>query len=114
MEPPLKAQETFYDYYASITNVLGYNLGNDPEYLLSKLISQRVMTTNDKIVIDKAVSPSEKVGRLLNIISGPLSDGNQASFEKLLQIMANGNNKATQDLAIEIMKKIEITPIISK
>ena len=109
MEPPLKAREVFYDYYASLTNVLGV----DAENLLPDLISQRVMTTNDKVVIEKTLSPSEKAGRLLNIISGPLDAGNQASFEKLLQIMANGSKETTRDLAIEIMKKIGITPIIT-
>ena len=110
MEPPLKAREVFYDYYASLTNVLGI----DAENLLPELISHRVMTPNDKIVIEKTVSPSEKAGRLLNIISEPLDAGNQVSFEKLLQIMANGNNEATRDLAIEIMKKVGITPKITK
>ena len=108
MEPPLKARDVFYDYYASLTNILGY----DAENLLAELIAQRVLTTNDKVIIEKTVSPSEKAGRLLNIISGPLDAGNQGSFEKLLQIMANGNNEATRDLAIEIMNKIGITPII--
>ena len=109
MEPPLKAREVFYDYYASLTDVLG----SDAENLLPQLISQRVLSTNDKVVIEKTVSPSEKAGRLLNIISGPLDAGNQASFEKLLQIMANGDKEATKDLAIEIMKKLGITPIIT-
>ena len=109
MEPPLKARDVFYDYYASLTNILGY----DAENLLADLITQRVLTTNDKVVIEKTVSPSEKAGRLLNIISGPLEAGNQGSFEKLLQIMANGK-EATRDLAVEIMQKIGITPIPKK
>jgi len=109
MDPPSKARESFYNHYASLTNILGYDADN----LLPELISQRVLTVNDKVVIEKTVSPSEKAGRLLNIISGPLDAGSQGSFEKLLQIMANGSNDATRDLAIEIMKEIGITPKIT-
>ena len=54
----------------------------------------------------------QEAGRLLNIISRPLDAGSQANFEKSLQIMTIGNNKATRDLAIKIMKKIRITPVI--
>lgn len=111
MDPPLKARDVFYNYYANLTDILGH----DVENLLPNLISQRVLTINDKVVIEKTVSPSEKAGKLLNIISGPLDAGNQASFEKLLQIMANGSNDATRDMAVEIMKEIGITPkVITK
>ena len=89
MEPPLRAREVFYNHYASLTNILGY----DVENLLPELIAQRVMTIDDKVTIEKTLSHSEKAGRLLNIISGPLDAGNQASFEKLLHIMANGDNQ---------------------
>ena len=114
MEPasklaPLRAREVFYSHYASLTNII---LGYGVENLLPELIAQRVLTVNDKVVIEKTVSPSEKAGRLLNIISGPLDAGNQASFEKLLQIMANGDNEVTRDTAIQIMKEAGITPKI--
>ena len=114
MEPasklaPLRAREVFYNHYASLTNII---LGYGVENLLPELIAQRVLTVNDKVVIEKTVSPSEKAGRLLNIISGPLDAGNQASFEKLLRIMANGDNQATRDTAIQIMKEAGITPKI--
>ena len=109
MDPPSKAREVFYNYYANLTNILGH----DVDDLLPELISQRVLTVNDKVIIEKTVSPSEKAGRLLNIISGPLDAGNQASFEKLLQIMANGSKDATRDMAVEIMKEIGITPKIA-
>ena len=108
MEPSLKAREVFYNHYASLTNILGY----DVENLLPELIAQRVLTFNDKVTIEKTLSPSEKAGRWLNIISGPLDAGNQASFEKLLQTMANGDNQATRDTAIQIMKEAGITPKI--
>ena len=104
MEPPLRAREVFYNHYASLTNILGY----DVENLLPELIAQRVLTVNDKVTIEKTLSPSEKAGRLLNIISGPLDAGNQASFEKLLQTMVNDDNQATRDIAIQIMKEADI------
>ena len=108
MDRPLLAREVFYNHYASLTNILGH----DVENLLPELIGQRVLTVNDKVVIEKTLSPSEKAGRLLNIISGPLDAGNQASFEKLLQIMVNGDNQATKDTALQIMKEAGITPKI--
>ena len=110
MDRPPIAREVFYNHYANLTNILGY----DVENLLPELIAQRVLTINDKVVIEKTASPSEKAGKLLNIISGPLDAGNQASFEKLLQIMANGDNQATRDTAIQIMKEAGITPKIKK
>ena len=109
MEPPIRARDVFYNYYASLTNILGYDVDN----LLPELIAQRVISVNDKIIIEKTMSPSEKAGKLLNIVAGPLEAGSQASFEKLLQVMANGINEETRDLAIEIMKEARITPIIT-
>ena len=76
------------------------------------LLAMEVFTNHYKVLIEKTVSTSEKVGRLLNIISGPLDAGNQASFEKLLQIMVNGGIQATVDLVLQIMKEAGITPII--
>ena len=102
----MEAREAFYNHYASLVNILGY----DVENLLPELIAQRVLTLNDKVVIEKTVNPSEKAGRLLNFISGPLDAGNQATFEKLLQIMVNGDNQATRDTALQIMKEAGITP----
>ena len=105
MEPPLR--EIFYNHYAILTHVLEY----DVENLLPQLISQRVLTINDKVIIEKTVSPSEKGGRLLNIISGPLDAGNQTCFEKLLEIMTDGGSQATRDVAIQIKKEAGIIPM---
>ena len=109
MEPRIRATDVFYNYYAWLTNILGYDVDN----LLPELITQRVISVNDKIRIEQTVSPSEKAGRLLNIVAGPLDAGSQASFKKLLQVMANSINEETRDLAIEIMKEAGITPIIT-
>ena len=102
------ARDAFYNHYASLTSILGC----DVENILPELIAQRILTVNDKVIIEKTVSPSEKAGRLLNIISGPLDAGSQASFEKLLQIMVNGDTQGTRDIALQIMKEIGITPKI--
>ena len=110
MDAPSKAREAFYNHYANLTNTLGCDMEN----LLPELVSQRILTINDKVVIEKTMSPSEKAGRLLSIISGPLDAGNQASFEKLLQIMANGNSDSTRDLGITIMKEADIKPKFNK
>ena len=106
MEPPLKAKDVFKEYYAKLTNILGHDVDN----LLPELIVQDVLTINDKVIIEKTLSPLDKAGKLLRIISGPLDAGYQKSFEKLLQIMASGNSASTRDLGIEIMKKIGIPP----
>ena len=108
MEPIYRAREAFYNHYASLINILG----SDVENLLPELIAQRVLTVNDKVVIEKTINPSEKAGRVLNIISGPLDAGNQAALEKLLQIMVNGDNQATRNTALQIMKEAGITPKI--
>ena len=108
MDWPLLAREVFTNHYATLTNILGH----DVENLLPELMAQRILTVNDKVIIEKTVSPSEKAGRILNIISGPLDAGNQASFEKLLQIMVNVGLQATVDLALQIMKEAGITAII--
>ena len=42
-------------------------LGYDVENLFPQSIAQRVLTLNDKVVIEKTVSPSEKAGKLLSI-----------------------------------------------
>ena len=52
MEPPLKVREVFYNYYVSLTNILGYNVAN----LLPKLIMQCMLTTNNIVIIEKTVS----------------------------------------------------------
>lgn len=108
MEKPPKSREVFYNYYAELTNILGHGVDS----LLPHLIAQRVLSINDSVVIEKTVSPPEKAGKLLGIISGPLEAGNESSFEKLLQIMANSHD-ATRDLAMEIMKECGITPKIT-
>ena len=106
MEPPIKTRDIFYNYYADLTSVLGF----DVENLLPQLIGQRILTNNDAEIIRKTASPSEKAGKLLSIIAGPLDAGNQGSFEKLLYIMADNGNGATREAALEIMKEIGITP----
>ena len=108
MDRRVLPREAFINHYASLTNILGY----DVENLLPELVEQHILTVNDKVLIEKTVSPSEKGGRLLNIIAGPLDAGNSASFEKLLQIMVNVGLQATVDLALQIMKEAGITPII--
>lgn len=105
-ESSSRARDVFYNHYATLTSVLG----NDVENLLPQLIAERVLTTNDQAIIVKTISPAEKSGKLLTIISGPLDAGSQGSFEKLLQIMVNGDTDATRELAIEIMKEAGITP----
>ena len=106
MEPPTRARDIFYNYYANLTSVLGY----DVENLLPQLIGQRVLSNNDAEIIRKTVSPSEKAGKLLSIIAGPLDAGSQGSFEKLLHVMANNGNGETRDEALQIMKEVGITP----
>ena len=51
MEPIYRAREAFYNHYASLVNILG----SDVENLLPELIAQRVLTLNDKVIIEKTV-----------------------------------------------------------
>ena len=104
----MDAKEIFFDHYADLTSVLG----PDAVTLLPYLVRERIINTDDKEVIEKEASPALRSSKILGYISGPLEAGHKESFEKLLQIMVNKGNFATQKLAKKIMKEAEITPVM--
>ena len=96
-------EEIFLNYYAELIATLRY----DVENLLPLLITHRVLNLWHIDVIDKAISPSKK---LIDIISATVRTKSKGAFEKLLQIMANAGNGATQKLAVQILEVLGLKP----
>jgi len=108
VEKDLKSRDIFYDYYVELTNILGA----DTACLLPGLIRERIISPDDQAVIESIPSPQAKAGKLLQVFSGPLEAGNKDSFVKLLQIMVNNGKPPTETLAKDILKKLNVEPII--
>ena len=76
--------------------------------LLPKLVSKKIITTNDKILVTECKNINERFQFFLeNYIAKPLSAGDSTSFYKLLQIMESSSkyNKLAAEMKQSLMSE---------
>ena len=95
-------ERIFKDNYAKLCDTM-----TDVNGLLKYFVAEKIITLDQEDEIKTTVINSERVSKLLLIISGPLKAGDSKGFYTLLQIMKSYGVDATQHLAEQIITRVD-------
>ena len=79
----------------------------DINELLKYFVTEKIITLSQEEEIKSHITQSERVSKLLLIISGPLEAGDSNGFYTMLKIMKIHGVRATQQLADDIIAVVD-------
>ena len=94
--------ELFTENYARLCTTM-----TDINGLLKYFVAEKIITLEQEETIKDSVTNSERVSKLLVIISGPLQANDNKGFYTMLQIMKTYGVDATQHLADQIITRAD-------
>ena len=96
-----KEHELFLAHYPELCKAI-----TDVENLLPYFVKEDIISVDIHQEINAKFTLNKKAEALMSYISGPLESGNTEKFYKMLKIMEEHGNQATEALAKRIRSKI--------
>ena len=100
--PKFNELRIFTEKYANLRSTM-----TDINGLLKYFVAEKIITLEQEEEIKAPVTNSERVFKLLLIISGPLEAGDSKGFYTMLQIMKTYGVDCTQHLADQIITRVD-------